>query len=456
MIFGPSMSSKKTISSSELWKFHLKLYRNHCGDVVLCDNVTGHLEPLELLTPLPCCLPCSCLPTCRMRHNCCPDIGYHTENVTDTETTSVELEPNHAEQLTDGEDVDVSANQSTGQTTVWKRSQSFNPAKSRTKRSQENQFDRKTIRTRTSNDAKHVPTFADDKILEMTNVRETDLDTVCIRPQVLYEPNVYLDSKAYKMVAVCKETFQDSKIVAKCHDATEKTDISEMMPVTSRHTGLTYVNKFCLMCNEAGTLDAAAIDVWDAKIIHYANVYRDRFVFNPNELIDNLSGFRTGHGNIHFVPRSSNLVQQCETYDVSSCNQTGLWEIYDEMTENTCHHGHSLPILHLSFSYRRESLRFKNIACVHCNLGNTFKDISLFCRNSVNLDYNEYDSYSFSQILNIKDTNPDRKTENGLIHVSYTDKAVLQLPKTKLCPSGYIALLVRDVFLFIFTLLFHV
>ena len=111
------------------------------------------------------------------------------------------------------------------------------------------------------------------------------------------------------MVAVCKVTFKDNKLVDKCHAAMATTDISEMMPVTSRRTGLTYVNKFCLMCNKTEPLNATIIDVWEAKMVHYASYYIERFVFNPNELIDHLRRHVSGHGNIHFSPRSSNVVQ---------------------------------------------------------------------------------------------------------------------------------------------------
>ena len=98
-------------------------------------------------------------------------------------------------------------------------------------------------------------------------------------------------------------------------------------------------------------------------------------------------------------------------------------------------------------------MRFKNIECMHCNLGSSFNVSSRSCRNTVYLAYTEHEEYSFSQALNIRDTNPDGRTEKGLIHVSYTAKAVLQLLKTKVCPPGYIALLVKYVLLLLFLFL---
>ena len=72
----------------------------------------------------------------------------------------------------------------------------------------------------------------------------------------------------------------------------------------------------------------------------------------------------------------------CETFDVSSCNQTGLWKTYDEMIENICHNGQGLPILHripYNGGFVHGILRLKHIACIHCNLGSKFNDSSLTC-----------------------------------------------------------------------------
>ena len=100
------------------------------------------------------------------------------------------------------------------------------------------------------------------------------------------------------MVTTCKETFRDKKISDKCHTAMEKKDIIEMLPVTSERTNLTYINRFCLMCNEANLTDDDIVDFWDAKIVTYANYYYHRFVLNPNELIDSLKGYNVGNSNI--------------------------------------------------------------------------------------------------------------------------------------------------------------
>ena len=267
------------------------------------------------------------------------------------------------------------------------------------------------------------PTLKDDDAL---SERETGVEPICFRPQVINRPNGYLDSDAYLMIAACREKFKDDEIKDKCEDAMDNTDIYDMSPVTSRLTGLSYVNKFCLMCNEPIVLDPV---VWEAKFVDVGNYYQMYLVFNPNEFIEMLAMYG---GNIHFIPVASHPVQQCESYAISTCNQTGLSDGFDEIMEEICHQGHSLPILH-------NSMRFKNIACLLCNEGGSFNGI-LSCGLWINLE-KPYNTYTLT--LNIRDTAPDGKTEKGLIHGSYLNHAVLKLPKTKRCPPGYTALLVR-------------
>ena len=424
-----SLLVSKTINSTNeednLLQFHLQLHRNHCGDVALCDNVTDHVDRLDFVTPVPCCLPCSCSPTCGIQHNCCLGFGLHTKTATYIEARRDLSKPNHANQLNN---VDVAVSQSIEHTTVLNESRPMDLAEVVVNRHQEHRFERETFRT--YNHTEEVQTLTDNAKLEKTSVGTTELKTICIRPQVFHSTNYFIDSKAYMMVAAC---FQGNKLVDKCRGGQGNTDMSDMIPVTSRLTGLTYVNRFCLMCNEDETLDASMIDVWEEKVVYYAGYYRHRFVSNPNALIDHLRRFRVGYFNIHFAPSTRNLVQQCEPYDVSSCNQTGLWEVYDEMIENVCHHGPRLPILH-RVADGRHVMRFKNIACVHCNEVDSFNDTTLSC-GYYNLTPN---LYSYSQTLNQRGTYVGGKL---------TDKVVLQMSKTNECPSGYIALLVRDLLL---------
>ena len=293
--------------------------------------------------------------------------------------------------------------------------------------------------------------FTDDAKQETTNVVTAAPfypHTICIRPQVFNTPNFYIDSQGYMMVKYC---FQGNEIVDECYDGHFTNDFSKTLPVTSRLTGLTYLNRFCFMCNEGDVINETVADVWDVMIVHFDNNYDHRFILHPDEFIHHIRVSWKGYINIHFVPRIRNVTQQCEMYDVISCNQTGLWETYDKNVEMVCHNGHSLPILHrISSGYNK--LRFKNIACVYCNVGDSFNsDTTLSCGYRPTTTT----SHSFSQTLNLRleDMVKENDKIRGKEYVSNTARAILPIPnagaKTP-CLSGYIALLVN-----IYILLLH-
>ena len=415
--------------------FHVQLYKAHCGDVPYCDKV----DRIVYDTPVPCCLPCSCSTTCGIQQNCCPQaagFGHGRDNanfintrrpVNQSKETILGVSPSSRRD----------ANQSPKEDPAI--SQGISITDGDVNRNQEIKLDGDNLQT--------------DILTEQTQSRDaTELKnnttgkmehyTACIRPQMLYQPNVYVDSKAYMMIAKCIRIIRGTEMVRECRDKQEKLRLYENIPVTSRLTGLTYVNSFCLQCNEGEILGSSATTVWEVKLVNYARNYKHRFVFHPLSLTRHLQTFSFGYSNIHFVPSSVQNVQRCETYDISSCNQTGLWETYDETIENICHNGHSLPILHripYNGAFVHSILKFKNIACIHCNLGSKFNDSSMTC-----LHYEFTGMRSFSLTLNVRNADANGDIEESLkdIQYSYTYGAVLDMPKTNVCPSGYIALLV--------------
>ena len=115
----------------DLWKYHLQLYTGHCSEVALCDNVTNHLEPLEILALVPCCVPCSCLPTCSKRQNCCPNFGDSAKNLTGNQTIGNEFELYHVNQSYIGLDNGADIDNDTSRKWALKGSQNLNFANPR-------------------------------------------------------------------------------------------------------------------------------------------------------------------------------------------------------------------------------------------------------------------------------------------------------------------------------------
>ena len=374
--------------------FHLKLYNHHCGHGPSCANTTDDDQREDYAMPITCCPPCSCSSTCGVRRNCCP--GYEEVPVANQNASNVDRNIN--------ENQDLIVNRTDSQAELTTQNQS-----------------RET-------------TELNNFIERMENL------TVCIRPQVLYEPNRYVDSEAYLMIAKCIASVgnKSTETVRDCRD--KKTTFYDELPVTSALTGLTYVNTFCLLCNEGDSMNSTVFNEWDVKLVHYATDYNYNFVFHPYRVIikDILESVSRGYSNIHYVPCTELRVQQCETYDVSSCNQTGLWENYDRRIENVCHNGHMLPVLEwLPDSHGSLNLvRLKNIACIHCNVGSNFKEGSLSCGFIPATQ-----KHSYSLTLNMKHTDGNTAIRESLEDM-FTYGAVLDLPKNNICPLGYLVLMV--------------
>ena len=265
--------------------------------------------------------------------------------------------------------------------------------------------------------------------------------TSCVRPQVFNNFNFYVESQSYSMVKFC---FRDKTVTKKCEDMQSNTDISEMLPVTSKVTGLTYVNRFCFMCNEGDVTSETDLHVWDAVVVHYSITYDRRIVIHPNELISSIARDRYGYTNIHFLPTTGNTVtRKCEAYDVISCNQTGLWETYSKNIKKICHEGQSLPIVHnVYYNNERKLLRFKNIACLYCNTGHDFKRDKSFSCSYIYMP--KIYMYSYSETLNLKIKYVNNKHTETLNreYTPYIEEAVIAIPSSGVCPSSYIALLV--------------
>ena len=443
-IFGTILSSKD-ISYSFLFKSHLQLHINHCGDVAQCDNGTNHVETSALVIPIPCCLHCSCLPTCGGHTNCCPSMWNNTEMTKDGEKL---LSPKQVK--TSGHEIRIRSNE-TGNITHG----STNVNELQTSNSEIREEDL-VYRNQTGNvvrkaeekpdpvtDTEHALDLLDDDLMSMQGRIEqkhgfnSNVETVCIRPQISYEPNIFLDSKAYMMVARCKPGYKNTSIIEKCKAGMENKILVDMIPITSSISGLTYLNKYCLMCNELETFDSTVIDEWDAIVVVYSVQYRYIFVLNPNSLIDDLKNFNFGANNLHFAPRKKTIAHQCMAYDINSCNQTGLWEKHNDLIEAICHHGYSLPVLH---SINNKNLLFKNIACVHCNSDGDFHASALSCKY---LEDVISKPYLYSLTVNVKSVDADGSYDKAAVKEHFTSKPILEKTKSNSCPPGFVDLMVR-------------
>ena len=212
----------------------------------------------------------------------------------------------------------------------------------------------------------------DMNVLDITNDK-------CIRPQALYYPNIFLDSQAYMMVVHCPDEFRDKMTIDKCNAGMDWAKLLDIIPVTSKLSGLTYKNKYCLMCNEK--LQADHVIKWKVEIVS-RGVHREHLFFSsPDLIVDALIQNNMALSNVHFIPGDEILTRPCKAFDIISCNETGLWDIYNEEMEAPCLEGYQLPIIS---KIDKQPFTLKNIACLHCNTGSELNKERLSCEYWMN------------------------------------------------------------------------
>ena len=280
---------------------------------------------------------------------------------------------------------------------------------------------------------------------EGSDANSLSSSTSCIRSQVLYRPNSALDSEAYHMVATCPEFFTDVATIEKCHTGLYKAtpydvelydkNLVDMIPVTSILTGLTYANKYCSDCNGISANATSKFRHWQPTLVGFgANIaYRD--FLRPELILQQTASRRQGYENIHFIPEKATDTDKCKTYDVRSCNQTGLLDVKNATMMNVCLNGPALPIIQ---TVRGKRLLFKNIACLHCNMD---KDFTGYL-NECGFYEGNLGRYTYSMSFNLQST-VNNEQKSPLLRVPYLGQSTLRLLKQGHCPPGYAVMQVR-------------
>ena len=435
-----TQSSDVLMTRDDLLPELLQLQQDYCGDVILCGDVR-HVEPDFEMLVMPCCVPCSCLPTCKALDICClnyngsigdgketrtaTDIDNDNDNETQTATDSYKSsDKNRTESDDDMDEIRKEATEGMPGT-----DQELLHADRRN--SGENEVQ---IESNTTNEG--APTIEDR--------------LVCVRPQILRDQNRYLDSLAYQMIGDCPAELHDTTMDRKCRKRFGNVGFNNIVPVTSDESNMTYVNIHCLKCNE-NTIDELKIKYWKPIITVQSLEYTYQLYKDPNDILSFLlkhqefSGMRTG--NIHFLPPNPEVLQQCQLYDIISCNKTGLWDEYNKTTEQICMSGHSMPVIRRIIGPVR--LLFRNAACLYCNEPEESYGKLTIRKGSDCLRQNIFGPRAkFNMTLNLPDLNPLSKLQDqsSLLSNQYIDStAALALMKQKKeCPVGHIAFLVSN------------
>ena len=371
----------------------LELHQNFCGEDFLCKNDSSYWKPRGTMMLTPCCVPCSCLPTCGDQMDCCP--AFWMNEVLDDKRLGVRETPN--EQMTNQGDItdDIIA-----------RAED-NPDES-------------------------------DEIIEDSGPNKLSSFPNCIRPQAIYDPNRFLDSEAYEMITNCPEWFKDVATIEKCHAGMDNENLLDIIPVTSTLTGMTYANEYCAHCNGISANATSKFRDWKPTLVGYGMYLRHRRFLLPEMIIEEMRTVINGFQNIHFIPDKATVPVKCNTYDIQLCNQTGLLYVFNETLMNSCQNGPALPIIQ---RVGAKKYLFKNVACLHCNMDKDFSGNPNQCGYYESLSFANYTKYSIS--FNLRSTANDDQTESST-PVRYLGESSLRLLKQGRCSPGYAALQVSQ------------
>lgn len=176
----------------------------------------------------------------------------------------------------------------------------------------------------------------------------------CVIPQlkklVLNKLGIY----SIMMVSGCHSDFQNDDYKRRCYESLDidiRSDLSIMAPVESILTGKLFKNKYCALCNNVDESDTEAWIPWlDCKFgTTLPSLTSESFVSFMSE---------TNECDIVFKPPETSraTIESCPDGAITSCNETGLWEIYDHVIDRGCNS-------FLSW-YNRT---YRNVFCYICN-----------------------------------------------------------------------------------------
>lgn len=152
------------------------------------------------------------------------------------------------------------------------------------------------------------------------------------------------------MFTRCAESFSGEPLTKeKCENPDEFLVWETKVPVTDRETFMTYQNIFCALCNDVSEEN---IVNWDASVRCSSSIVmpvsKDTIVEAVNAADDcNI---------IYDLPQIGMILPECDLVQVSACNMTGRWDVYDSVIEAACHAYSSV--------FKQ---KYKNIFCFLCN-----------------------------------------------------------------------------------------
>ena len=157
----------------------------------------------------------------------------------------------------------------------------------------------------------------------------------------------FQSAKYQLMNAKCPVTYRRADIVRKCEERNDALVVDYIIPVDDKTTDITYANKYCAECH---TVPEENLNYWSAFIQCHNSTFMPRsYKTVLKEVIT------TDDCDIVFRHIKYRHDKKCRKV-ISTCNETGLWETYDNFTDQACRL-YQAPYLK----------KFRNPFCAICN-----------------------------------------------------------------------------------------
>ena len=161
--------------------------------------------------------------------------------------------------------------------------------------------------------------------------------------------NGYTSYDMYQAIVTCPEDYPNNDIARKCTTAVPES--MKHVALVSDAKGTVYRNIYCAQCNKAQDLTRWALSITCPRIV---NPERS-FNFRISSIVQNRCYLvSVPPAKLHGVMR-----KRCFVPDMSACNVTGNWKLYDEFTERACKTENA--------TFIRFETVFRNVFCFRCN-----------------------------------------------------------------------------------------
>ncbi|XP_062574134.1 uncharacterized protein LOC134235970 [Saccostrea cucullata] len=182
----------------------------------------------------------------------------------------------------------------------------------------------------------------------------------------------------YWMIATCPPSYPNKDILNNCTQnvsLTSNRDVSFYRPVTSAATNETYKNVFCALCHGE---NRNAIIRW--KMFVETDVQKSILDVRETEekLFELMASSNIDVGVVFLPPDSfKNHTETCFTDYISSCNVSGLWTAYDQVTREACEDTNLISI------FTDCTDLYKNVYCAICNQRDPYRSLSYYCPKTI-------------------------------------------------------------------------